>query len=215
MSLSTLLHNHSISAEPDSVEVLLDNASHSKDFYVLLIGAALLAATAIYMDSIPVLIASMIIAPLAYPILALGFAIATRDWKLLLRLVILFLIACIASFSLAIVVTLLFNDERVDNVFIGFTGNRFLAAIVALVAGAIGAYGIIRPKVSSAITGVAIGVSLMPPLVAAGVGVATNDGTLAVNAFILFVINVISILIASTIIFFLFNVKSNNESDHD
>lgn len=215
MSLSTLLHNHSTPAEPDSVEVLLDNASHSKDFYVLLIGAALLAATAIYMDSIPVLIASMIIAPLAYPILALGFAIATRDWKLLLRLVILFLIACVASFGLAIVVTLLFNDERVDNVFIGFTSNRFLAAIVALVAGAIGAYGIIRPKVSSVITGVAIGVSLMPPLVAAGVGVATNDGTLAANAFILFVINVISILIASTIIFFLFDVKSNNEPDHD
>ena len=208
MLVSTLFQRRRTSEHTDSVEALLDAASHSRDFYVLLVGAVLLAAAAIYMDSIPTLIASMVIAPLAQPILALGFAIATLNKKLLLRLVGLFLLACGISFVLAIVVTLLFNDTRVDDVFIGFTGNRILAAIVALVAGAIGAYGVIRPKVSSVITGVAIGVSLMPPLVATGIGVATNDMRLAGDAFILFAINVVSILVASTIMFIIFGVHA-------
>ena len=208
MLVSTLFQRRRTSEHTDSVEALLDAASHSRDFYVLLVGAVLLVAAAIYMDSIPTLIASMVIAPLAQPILALGFAIATLNKKLLLRLVGLFLLACGISFVLAIVVTLLFNDTRVDDVFIGFTGNRILAAIVALVAGAIGAYGVIRPKVSSVITGVAIGVSLMPPLVATGIGVATNDMRLAGDAFTLFAINVVSILVASTIMFIIFGVHA-------
>lgn len=68
-----------------AVVELLENTVPDRDFYLLVIGAIVLAVCGILIDSIPVLIASMIVAPLAYPILSLGLAIISRDGKLLLR----------------------------------------------------------------------------------------------------------------------------------
>jgi len=82
-----------------------------------------------------------------------------------------------------------------------FSPNPYLATGIALVAGAIAAYGLSRPKVSNAITGVAIAVSLMPPLVATGIELSSGNVLLARQAFGLFTLNVVGILIASTIVF--------------
>ena len=71
----------------------------------MVIGAIVLAAYGILIDSIPVLIASMIVAPLAYPILSLGLAITAGDGKLFLRAFSMLIIAIV----LAIVVGGLFS----------------------------------------------------------------------------------------------------------
>lgn len=184
-----------------AIKELLSNASLSRDFYVLLIGAVLLAIGGIFADSIPVLIASMIVAPLAYPILALGLAIAVWDARLMLRTLLFLLFVCAVSLTLAILVTVLFSEVRVKDVYITFTTNHYLAFAVATVAGGIAAYGTLRPKVAAAITGVAIAVSLMPPLVATGIGLASQDGNLTTNAFTIFGLNVLGILLASVLVF--------------
>ena len=190
-----------------SIQELLSNATHGRDFYVLLIGAVLLAIGGIFADSIPVLIASMIVAPLAYPILALGLAIAAGDSRLLLRTAFFFLFVCLISLLLAMLATVLFAEIRVKDVYVTFTTNHYLAFAVALVAGAIAAYGTLRPKVATAITGVAIAVSLMPPLVATGIGIASQDSELAKDAAIIFVLNVLGIVAASVVVFSVAKIK--------
>ena len=186
---------------------LLSNSTHSRDFYVLLIGAVLLAIGGIFADSIPVLIASMIVAPLAYPILALGLAIAVGDFRLLLKTSSFFLFVCLISLALAILATILFSEIRVKDVYITFTTNHYLAFAVAVVAGGVAAYGTLRPKVAAAITGVAIAVSLMPPLVATGIGLASQDAVLANDAATIFGLNVLGILLASVGVFIATNMK--------
>lgn len=188
---------------------LLSNATHSRDYYVLLVGAILLAIGGIFADSIPVLIASMIVAPLAYPILGLGLAITVRDWRLFVRITLLFLSSCLIALGIALIATYLFSAERVKDVYISFTENTYLAIAIAMVAGAIAAYGAFRSKVASAITGVAIAVSLMPPLVATGIGFASGDSELMRTALVLFVLNVLGILLASTIVFSLFGLRAS------
>lgn len=184
-----------------AIQELLGNATHSRDFYILLIGAVLLVIGGIFADGIPVLIASMIVAPLAYPILALGLAIAVGDMHLLLRTPFFFLLVCAISLSLAILATILFSEIRVKDVYISFTTNHYLAFMVAIVAGGIAAYGTLRPKVAAAITGVAIAVSLIPPLVTTGIGIASLDADLTGNASAIFELNVLGILVASTAVF--------------
>ena len=188
-------------AKRRAIEDLIDTSSHSKDFYVLLIGAVVLAIGGIFADSIPVLIASMIVAPLAYPILAIGLGMTVGDWRLVGRVAMLFGLSCVIALVIATVATVLFDADRVKDVYITFTGNRYLAVVVALVAGAIAAYGMIRPKVASVITGVAIAVSLMPPLVATGVGYASGDTALGMDALIVFLLNIAGILAASIVVF--------------
>ena len=187
----------------EAINDLLSRTRHDVDFYVLLVGSILLAAFAIFNDSIVTLIASMIVSPLATPILTLGLGLASGDWKLIVRTFGLLVVASVIALLAAVGLSMIFDHNQVADHFVSFTGSRTDSFIVALVSGAIAAYGIMRPKVASAITGVAIAVSLLPPLVATGIGLAPGGFT-ADNAFTLFLLNVAGILIASTVVFALF-----------
>lgn len=185
---------------------LLDNTTHDIDFYVLLIGAILLALGAIFTDSVPVLIASMIVAPLAYPILTLGLGIVAGSGKLIIRALSMLAASCFIALTISVVATWLFEGERVVDKYISFSDNSYIAVAIALTAGVIAAYGMVRPKVATAITGVAIAVSLMPPLVATGVGFASGSTDVGREALSLFLLNVIGILAASICTFWWFNM---------
>lgn len=192
---------------------LLDAADHHTDYYVQLIGAVLLAAGGIFADSIPVLIASMIVAPLALPLLAIGLSLTVRDWKLAVRMVGLLISSCVIALALAGLLTLAFNEIRVSDTYVTFTENTVLAFFIAIVSGAIATFCMFRPRVAPAVTGVAIAVSLLPPLTATGVGLASADVGLAITAFTLFLLNVAGIIIASAFTFSLFVSKQTYKTD--
>ncbi len=187
---------------------LLENTVPDRDFYILVIGAIILAASGTLIDSIPVLIASMIGAPLAYPILSLGLAIPSGNGKLFLRA---FSMLAISVF-LAIIVGGLFSlfvksyFDVAERVLISFFPNVFFDLLIAIVSGAIAAYGLIRAKVGSAMTGIGIAVSLMPPLVATGIGIFDPVNDLATRAGSIFLLNVSGILLGSMFIFLIFGL---------
>lgn len=188
-----------------AITELLAKTAHDADYYVLLIGAIMLAANAIFADNLPTLIASMIVAPLANPILALGLGITAGSRRLIWRSLLMLAVSSLLAVALALLLTMLIGNDRVVDKYISFSGSRFIAVVVAMVSGAIAAYGMIKPKVASAITGVAIAVSLIPPLAATGVGLAPG-GKSAGDAFTLFLLNVLGILVASSVVFALFGM---------
>ena len=210
MSLFFTSKEFSAQSKKQAILTLLENAAPDRDFYVLVIGAIILAAAGILIDSIPVLIASMIVAPLAYPILALGLGIVARDGRLVLRSLSMLALSVV----LAIIVAGLFSlvaknyftvaDERI---LVTFFPNYFFDILIALVSGAIAAYGLIRSKVGAAMTGIGIAVSLMPPLVATGIGLFDQSDALAIRAFIIFLLNVVGILLASAVTFGAFSIS--------
>ena len=195
-----------------AVTDVLDGAMPDRDFYLLVGGAIAFALCAIFTDSIAVLIASMIVAPLASPILALGLGIAVGDFRLMVRSLSMLIISFAAGIVFAWLGTLFFGHVRVDPIFISFGGNLYIATITALIAGAIAAYGFVRSKVGGAITGIGIAVSLMPPLVATGVGIADANWTFAATTSTVFILNVAGILVASMIVFGLFGMRKEYQA---
>ncbi len=189
-----------------AITEVISRTKHDLDFYVLLIGATLLALGAIFMDSIPTLIASMIVAPLAYPILGLGMGVVVRSWSLVLRSLGMLVASCCIVVGIGYGATELFGKERVLNQYITFSGNHDIAFVLAVVAGIVAAYGLMRPKVAGAITGVAIAVSLLPPLVATGVAFAPGGSTFD-EPFLLFSLNVLGILLASMLTFWVAGMR--------
>jgi uncharacterized hydrophobic protein (TIGR00271 family) len=183
-----------------AVQDVVERAKPDRDYFVLLIGAILLAIGAIFTDSIPLLIASMIVAPLSAPILALGLGLAAGSVKLVGRSLVVLVVSCALSLGIAMVAAMLFGNARTPDILISFNGNMYIAFCVAAVSGAIAAYGAMRPKVSTAATGIAIAVSLMPPLVATGIGLAPGGEAFA-GAALLFALNVVGIAVASAITF--------------
>ena len=182
-----------------AISELLENTVPDRDFYILVLGAIILAACGILTDSIPVLIASMIVAPLAYPILSLSLGAAAGDWKLFARALFMLL----AAIALAVVVGGVFSlfvksyFIVAERVFISFFPNVFFDALIAVVSGAVAAYGLMRPKVGAAMTGIGIAVSLMPPLVAVGIGLFDPASDLAARAGSIFLLNIFGILAGS------------------
>ena len=186
-----------------AIAEVLDKTAPDRDFYLLVIGAVLLAACGIFLDSIAVLIASMIVAPLAYPILGLGLGIVVRDGRLVVRTAGMLIISVLIAVIGAALVTFFFGDLRVDSIFVSFQSNLYLATAIGVIAGFVAAYGIVRSKVGSALTGIGIAVSLMPPLVATGIGIFDPADFSSSHTFVVFLLNVAGILAGSMTVFFL------------
>jgi uncharacterized hydrophobic protein (TIGR00271 family) len=189
-----------------AVSEVLDATIPDRDFYLLLLGAIAFAICAIFTDSIALLIASMIVAPLGSPILGLGLGIAVFDLRLIARCLGMVILSLVAAVGLAFAATYTFGHIRVDPTFISFDGNLYIATLVAVLAGAIAAYGFVRVKVGGAMTGIGIAVSLLPPLVATGIAIADTDIAAATHAFLIFLLNLAGIAVASALVFGMFKL---------
>jgi uncharacterized hydrophobic protein (TIGR00271 family) len=83
------------------------------------------------------------------------------------------------------------------------TSPTLLDLLVALTAGAAGAFAMSRPDVSDSLPGVAIAVALVPPLGVVGVTLAAGDMEGAAGSFLLFMTNFVSIVLAGSVVFIL------------
>ena len=214
MSLLYAPRPYTRESKQQAVAELLENTVPDRDFYLLVVGAIILAACGILIDSIPVLIASMIVAPLAYPILSLGLSIIVRDGKLLFRsiamLAISIALAILTAGSFSLFVKSYFDVA--ERVFISFFPNIFFDLLIAVVSGAVASYGLIRSKVGAAMTGIGIAVSLMPPLVATGIGLSDPANDLAVRAVSIFLLNILGILAGSIAMFWIFGIHREHQA---
>ena len=86
--------------------------------------------------------------------------------------------------------------------------GRHVLVPIALASGVIGAYAAGRKSISSAAAGVAIAAALMPPLCTVGLAFAFGDISLSRGAFLLFLTNIISIILAATITFFWLGLRT-------
>lgn len=197
-------------SKQEAIRALTEQSVPDRDFYILVIGAILLAICGIFLDSIPVLVASMIVAPLATPILAFSLGAVAGDLRLMARSAAMLCAAVLLVFILAVPLSLVMTGTAgigLARVFITFLPNYFFDLAIALLSGAIAAYGLMRPRVGAAMTGIGIAVSLMPPLVGAGIEAALLNTNFAIGAGIVFLLNVAGILAGSSAVFALFGFR--------
>jgi heme/copper-type cytochrome/quinol oxidase subunit 2 len=83
----------------------------------------------------------------------------------------------------------------------GRTSPTILDLVIALATGAAGAYGLVRRDVASVLPGVAIAISLVPPLAVVGITLGEGASDLAMGALLLFLSNVVAILVAGVLVF--------------
>jgi uncharacterized membrane protein len=81
-----------------------------------------------------------------------------------------------------------------------------LAAAIAT--GAVGAFAVVRSDVSDTLPGVAIAISLVPPLAVVGLTLEAGAGDEAVGALLLFLTNVSAILVTGVLVMALYRVRT-------
>lgn len=193
----------------EAAAAIVANAVPDRDFYLLVIGAALFALFGIALDSIPVLIGAMIVAPLASPILALGLGVVAGNRRLMLRSILTLGAASLAAVLAVGAVAQFLPPFDINGIFISFVAHPLYDILIALIAGLIAAYGSMRIKVGGAVTGIGIAVSLMPPLVAAALALGRLNLLLFRESSFIFFLNVGGILVGSIVVFACFSIGSH------
>jgi len=175
-------------------------------FWVLLILSTAIATLAILADSTAVVIGAMLVAPLMTPILGVAAAIV-NGWMRRVSAsfatvaggvaISVFTAWIVATWAPALV-PLSANSQVLSRV-----SPTLLDLMIAVAAGAAGAYATVDKRVSASITGVAIAVALVPPLGVVGVTLQAGHFADASGAFVLFLTNLVSIILAASFVFVL------------
>lgn len=181
-----------------------DRLSKLAAWWTMLMLSVAIATFAILQDSTAVVIGAMLIAPLMTPILGLSGAIVSgwrrRAWAST-RLVATGVAASVAlAYVIAAWVPKLVSFDANSQI-IGRVDPTFVDMLIALAAGAAGAFATVNIRVASSIAGVAIAVALVPPLGVVGVSLEAGRFDDAFGALLLFMTNFVSIVLAAAAMF--------------
>ncbi|MCA9353367.1 DUF389 domain-containing protein [Candidatus Nomurabacteria bacterium] len=195
----------------DSLSLLIKNSSPKQEFFVLVVASVMLATFAIMLDNIPVLIASMLVAPILYPILTISLGVVINDPVIMSSSIKMVIRSVVFALILSTIVAFLFGRQGVsEQNFIFFSSDLFLSFLTATVSGLIASYGIAHPRIGGAMPGVAIAVSLIPPLAGIGVGIASLELLLVRDALATFIVNIIGIVGSAIFVFSLFQFQRHH-----
>ncbi len=187
-----------------TINRLFKDSSPNYSFFLLLIVSTVIIALGIIQNNIPVVIGGMLVAPLLSPILSFALGIVVGDPKLMKRSGITLLQSIAGVILFALLIGLLITDKQITTELLLRTDISLTYLLIAIFSGIAVSYAMIRPSVSEIMPGVAITVSLMPPLVAVGLSLSFMNLTLAINALILFALNLLGIIFAVIIVFALY-----------
>lgn len=188
------------------------NSRSDADFYIMLLLSVAIASFGLLLDSAAVVIGAMIVAPLMQPIVGIGMSVAVGNFALGRVAFPTAVKGVFASVVLAIVIGWALPPESVTGQMASRGSPGILDLLVAIAAGAAGAYAIGRKNVASSAAGVAIAVALVPPLATAGLGIALPNGPLATGAILLFVTNFAAIAASSALVFLWMGFKPQVDS---
>jgi uncharacterized hydrophobic protein (TIGR00271 family) len=184
-------------------KLFFEGAKRRKDveqFVVLLFLSTVIATYGVIGDSTATVIGAMIIAPLMRPIMATAAAIVTGRFDRAIRsaLIVAAGVAGVIGVSwllTAMNITAVISFESNAQI-TGRVSPRLIDLYAALASGAAGAFAMSREDIADSLPGVAISISLVPPLCVVGVGLSEGEFGAAWGALLLFVTNFLSILLA-------------------
>ncbi len=152
-------------------------------------------------DSAAVVIGAMLLAPLMQPVLATAACISMALFRKSLRWAAAVILASAGSIALSYVLSSLVVNGDLPPEVTSRTAPDIRDLVVALGAGAAGAYATVRKDVSSSLPGVAVAVALVPPLAVVGITLEAGRLTLARGALLLFATNLAAIVLIASIVF--------------
>ncbi|MBF6620309.1 MAG: DUF389 domain-containing protein [Patulibacter sp.] len=180
-----------------------DVVAKQSRFWLLLVLATAIATAGVIGDATATVIGAMIIAPLATPIQGVAAAIAAGEARPLLLSTAMVVAAVAVVVGLAGLMAVVLPELHApsDNAQITSRISPTLIDLVAAAAtGLAGAVAVARRDIGDILPGVAIAISLVPPLAVVGVTGVDGDWTGAVGALLLFLTNVLAMIVVGVIV---------------
>lgn len=166
-------------------------------FSVMMGLSVMISVMGLSLNSVAVVIGAMLIAPLMTPVLGISAALVMGWFGRLRDSVVLVFLASLGSVAISWALTSVLpsSDRILTTEILSRTSPDLRDLIVALAAGAAGAYATSREDVSSSLPGVAVAVALLPPLSVVGFAVSIGRLDLARGALLLYTVNLLAIVL--------------------
>ena len=180
-------------------------------FWVLLFLSAVIATAGVVADSTATVIGAMIVAPLMTPILGTALGVVLADRRRIRASLIMVLLGAAAVITIAFLFGLTVQGEVVasnNSQVASRVSPRLVDLIAALATGLVGAFALLRSDVSDTLPGVAIAISLVPPLAVVGLTLESGAPDQALGALLLFGTNVAAIIATGMALLLYANVRA-------
>ncbi len=185
------------------VEQVIDSSAPKFDFYFLLILSTLIVSLGLISSNLILVLGGMLVTPLLSPILAISLGLIVRNTKATVRSLRIFFISFGLALFLSFITGLFFEFNLMKLDLVEMMKPSWSVFVIALIAGVAASYAWAKPNLNTTMPGVAITVTLIPPLSASGLAVSQGDWILFQNALNVLFINIFGIILASMFIFYL------------
>ena len=169
-------------------------------FMLMLTLSVTIAVMGLAADSAAVVIGAMLIAPLMTPIMSFSAAVGLGLGRRAIQAAFLVVAGSAWSVFFAVVLARILPTVTIGAEVLARTRPDVRDLIVAVAAGAAGAYATAREDMSGALPGVAVAVALVPPLAATGVLIEADRLVLAEGSALLYVTNLLAIIVSALIV---------------
>ena len=195
------------------VKKLMEYSTPDFDYFYLVALSVLMASFGLMLDSGAIVIGSMLIAPIMYPILGVSLGLVMSNYSVLGRSVSTLVKSLGGALLLSVLGAFFFGgpDMYYTAEVMMRTEPHILHLFVAIVAGAAVAYVLTQPEWSETIPGVAISVALIPPLATVGIGIAAVSPVIVKGAVLILLLNLAGIIGTAMVIFLLMNMADQKK----
>jgi len=199
----------------EAVARLVKASTGDFDFYLFAFLGILMAAMGLILDTPEVIIGGMLIAPVLYPLLSLSLSLVLSDFTLMYRslrtVAVSFGISIALSFIFSLLMGIFADNFELGGQVIARANPSILFFLVAFISGLGASYALVHASLNEMLPGVAISVSLVPPLAVVGIALGAGAFDIAGKSFILFLLNAVGIIFASLITFSLMDLHSTRK----
>ena len=182
----------------------------STRFWTLLVLAAIIATAGLVADSTATVIGAMIVAPLMTPILGTALAVVLADRVHVLRSLLLVVLGAVVVIAIGYLLSMAVHplDAYASNTQVAArTSPRLIDLVAALATGTVGAFALVRSDISDTLPGVAIAISLVPPLAVVGMLLEVQRWSDAWGAALLFTTNFAAIVATGTVVLLAYRIR--------
>src|SRR5215208_1601138 len=212
------------SERADTKRVAINDTKHMRDavffdgpevrhrlsrFWILITLASIIAAAGVAAASTATVIGAMIVAPLMTPILGTMLAVVLANRTNLTRSLLLVAGGAVVAIAIGWLVGVLVVDPVVAETNSQVAQRihpRLIDLLAALATGAVGSVALVRRDISDTLPGVAIAISLVPPLSVVGFTFEAGKLDQSLGASLLFLTNVAAILGSGTVVMALYGI---------
>lgn len=184
-----------------------DKSRLSFEYLLLVIFSSVITSLGLILDNVAVIVGGMVIAPVLGPILAITIGIVLGDTSLIRRGIAAEFIAIVFAILVGVIFGSFIPNVEITNSLRIRMFPTLADLLIAMAAGAAGAYTLIKGQLESGLVGVMVAASLLPVMSTIGIGISMGNQTMIIGPFLLLVGNYLSLLLANILVFYFKGLK--------